>query len=59
MANVKNYIVTESFGDFEIWRSYLMSKEEAYLHAAQLKNDNNRGQIKILEYLPIKNSMLN
>jgi hypothetical protein len=56
---MKNYIITESFGDFEIWRSSLMSKEEAYLHAAQLKNDNNRGQIKILEYLPIKNSMLN
>jgi hypothetical protein len=59
MVNMKNYIVTESFGDFEIWRSSLMSKEEAYLHAAQLRNDVSRGEIKILEYLPIKNSMLN
>jgi hypothetical protein len=56
---MKNYIVTESFGDFEIWRSPLMNKEEAYLHAAQLESDNNRGQIKVLEYLPIKNSILN
>lgn len=56
---MKNYIVTESFGDFEIWRSSLMKREEAYSHADQLRSDNNRGEIKILEYLPIKNSMLN
>ncbi len=59
MVNMKNYIITESFGDFEIWRSPLMNKEEAYEHANQLRIDTNRGEIKILEYMPVKNSMLN
>lgn len=59
MVNMKNYIVTESFGNFEIWRSPFMNKEEACKHADQLRIDTNRGEIKILEYIPIKNSILN
>lgn len=49
---MNRYIVTESFGDFEIWRSETLTKEKAYLHAEELKNSKKHGDIKILQYIP-------
>lgn len=56
---MKKYIITESFGNFEIWRSDLLNEKDAYIHLAELRADSNRGEIKLLEYLPIKNHILN
>jgi hypothetical protein len=56
---MKRFVVTENFGELEFWRSQNMSQEEAYVHADQLRKDPNRGEVRILEYLPINNHILN
>jgi len=56
---MNRYIVTESFGDFEIWRSEILTKEQAYLHANELKNSNKHGDIKVLQYFPANYHLIN
>lgn len=56
---MNRYIIIELFGDFEIWRSEILTKEKAYSHADELKKSNKHGDIKILQYFPSNQYQVN
>lgn len=56
---MNRYIVMECFGDFEIWRSQILTKEAAYLHAQELIDSKKHGTIKVLQYFPTNYHLTN